>query len=220
MLQRWFDAALEWAGLDHSTEEPLRLVRLTAAVVALAGTCLSLALGCSGAEPRAFALIGPLWAVYGLVAGVATGVLEPALDALVGILGDVGLRRAGGGYSAIEAMIARGELDAAAEGYRERARNPLERTEATIRHAALLAGPLDQPESAVTELDNLRHGPLSPRDEFRVGLALVELYRNRLREPGRAMGELRRLIDRYPGEPATARLRSMLAEMKAVRSEE
>jgi hypothetical protein len=214
VLQRWFNAALEWAGVDHSTEEPLRLVRMTAGVLALAGTCLSLGLGCSGVEPRAFALIGPLWAVYGLVAGLATGVLEPALDALIGILGDIGLRRAGGGYSGIEALVARGELAAAADGYRERARNPLERTEATIRHAVLLAGPLDQPETAVVELDNLRHGPLSPRDEFRIGLALVDLYRNRLGEPGRAMGELRRLIDRYPGEPATARLRAILAELK------
>jgi hypothetical protein len=156
-----------------------------------------------------------LWAVYGLVAGLATGVLEPALDALVGVLSDVGLRRAGGGYSAIETLVARGELAAAAEAYRERARNPLERTEATIRHAALLAGPLEQPETAVVELDNLRHGPLSARDEFRIGLALVELYRTRLDQPGRAMGELRRLIDRYPGEPATARLREVLAELKA-----
>jgi hypothetical protein len=213
VLQRWFSEAREW--LDHSTEEPLRLVRLTAGVFALAGTCLSLGLGCSGVEPRAFALIGPLWAVYGLVAGLATGVLEPALDALTGILGDVGLRWAGGGYSAIETLIARGELTAAAEGYRERARNPLERTEATIRHAALLAGPLAQPETAVVELDNLRHGPLSSRDEFRIGLALVELYRDRVGEPGRAMGELRRLIDRYPGDPATARLRVMLAELKS-----
>jgi hypothetical protein len=213
VLQRWFSEAREW--LDHSTEEPLRLVRLTAGVLALAGTCLSLGLGCSGVEPRAFALIGPLWAVYGLVAGLATGVLEPALDALIGILGDVGLRRAGGGYSAIETLIARGELTAAAEGYRERARNPLERTEATLRHAALLAGPLAQPETAVVELDNLRHGPLSSRDEFRIGLALVELYRDQVGEPGRAMGELRRLIDRYPGDPATAPLRVMLAELKS-----
>jgi hypothetical protein len=211
-MQHWFAEARDW--VNHSTEEPLRLVRLMAGILALGGTCLALGLGCSGVEPRAYALIGPLWAVYGLVAGLATGVLEPALDALIGILSDVGLRRVGDGYSAIETLVARGELAAAADAYRERARNPLERTEATIRHAALLAGRLDQPETAVVELDNLRHGPLSARDEFRIGLALVELYRSRLGEPGRAMGELRRLIDRYPAEPATARLRAMLAELK------
>jgi hypothetical protein len=212
VLQHYFNEAREW--LDHSTEEPLRLVRLMAGMLAVAGTCLALGLGCSGVEHGAFALIGPLWAVYGLVAGLATGVLEPTIDALVGILSDVGLRRGGAGYSAIETLVARGELDAAAEAYRERARNPLERTEATIRHAALLAGEMDQPETAVVELDNLRQGPLSARDEFRIGLTLVALYRDRLEQPGRAMAELRRLIDRYPGEPATARLREMLAEMK------
>jgi hypothetical protein len=213
VLQRWLHDARDW--VNHSSEEPLRLVRLMAGFLALAGTCLSLGLGCSGVEPRAFALIGPLWAIYGLVAGLATGLLEPALDALIGILSDVGLSRAGGGYSAIETLVARGELAAAAEGYRERAKNPLERTEATLRRAMLLSGPLNQPETAVVELDNLRHGPLPPRDEFRVGLALVGLYRDRMEEPGRAMGELRRLIDRYPGEPATARLRTMLAELKS-----
>jgi hypothetical protein len=51
VLQRWFSTTREW--LDHSTEEPLRLVRLSAGMLALGGTCLALAWGAavSSLEP-------------------------------------------------------------------------------------------------------------------------------------------------------------------------
>ncbi len=44
---------------------------------------------------------------------------------------------------------------------------------------------------------------------------LVDLYTGPLDEPGRALGELRRLIDRYPGSPAAENARSALATLKA-----
>jgi hypothetical protein len=50
-----------------------------------------------------------------------------------------------------------------------------------------------------------------------VGLALVELYEHHLADPGRAMAELRRLIDRYPTAQDARRLRTALAELKAAR---
>jgi hypothetical protein len=78
----------------------------------------------------------------------------------------------------------------------------------------LLAGPLSQPETALVELDALRHSPLSAADDLRVGAALVELYERRLGDPGRAMAELRRLIDRHPGDRSVRRLRHALAELK------
>jgi hypothetical protein len=48
-------------------------------------------------------------------------------------------------------------------------------------------------------------------------LALVELYENDLKDPGRAMAELRRLIDRYPTAQGARRLRVALASLKAER---
>src|SRR4051812_50195203 len=81
-------------------------------------------------------LIGALWAVYGLVVGFTSGVLEPVIDGLFNVLSSVGLMRTGGGYSAIETLVARGHLTAAAEAYAERARNPGERGDATLRRAA------------------------------------------------------------------------------------
>lgn len=199
------------------TEEPLGLVRLVVGSIALIGTLLALVFALVQREPRALELVGALWAVYGLVVGFVFGVLEPVIDGFFQLMANVGLIRPGEGYSAIDSLAARGHTEAAAEAYAERARNHSERAEATLRRAALLAGPLGEPETAAVELDSLRAAPLSKRDDFRVGLALVELYEHHLGDPGRAMTELRRLIDRYPTAQDARRLRTALGELKAER---
>ena len=50
--------------------------------------------------------------------------------------------------------------------------------------------------------------------DLRVGVALVDIYERRLSDPGRAMVELRRLIDLYPERRTTLRLRRELAMLK------
>jgi hypothetical protein len=193
----------------------LELVRLVVGMFALLGTAIAIVLGLGG-NPLAFELVVALWAVYGLVVGFTSGLLEPVIDGLFHVFTNIGLMRAGGGYSAIETLVQRGQLAAAAEAYAERARNPHERVDATLRRAKLLAQSLSSAETAALELDNLRAAaPLSSRDDFRVGLALVELYEDRLADPGRAMAELRRLIDRHPSARDARRLRTALAELKA-----
>lgn len=201
---------------SRSVEEPLALVRLIIGVFALLGTLIAVVVGVI-TDPRMLELVGALWAVYGLVVGVTTGVLEPAIDGFFQLMGNVGLMRAGGGYSGIETLAVRGHPQAAAEAYAERARNPAERVEATLRRAALLAGPLTEPEIAAVEVEGLRSHPLSGRDDFRVGLALVDLYDHHLDDPGRAMAELRRLIDRYPTASGARRLRAVLSALKSQR---
>lgn len=203
---------------DRWTEEPLGLVRLVVGTIALVWTLIAILLAFTGADPRALQLVGALWAIYGLTVGFLSGILEPVIDGFFHLVSNFGLVRVGGGYSAIETLAARGHLQAAAEAYAERARDKPQRVEATLRRAALLSGPLDQPETAAIELDNLRAGgPLRPRDDFRVGLALVELYEHDLKDPGRAMAELRRLIDNYPTAQGARRLRVALARLKADR---
>ncbi|MGH7580217.1 MAG: tetratricopeptide repeat protein [Gemmatimonadales bacterium] len=197
------------------SDEPLRFLRITAGVLLLFGTLVAIALALWGIAPRALLLVGMFWAIYGFIVGLTSGILEPAIEGLSRMLADFGLVRVGGGYSAIETLVVRGHLDAAAEAYRERAERPRDRVEATVRRAALLAGPLAQPETALVELESLRRSPLSPADDLRVGAALVELYDRRLGDPGRAMAELRRLIDRYPDSRSARRLRHALAELKA-----
>ncbi len=203
---------------DRWAEEPLGLVRLVVGTIALAWTVIAVLLEISGADTRALELVVALWAIYGLIVGFLSGVLEPVIDGLFHLLSNAGTVRVGSGYSSIERLAARGHVQAAADAYAERARNKSQRVDATLRRAALLAGPLKQPETAALELDNLRTaGTLRPRDDFRVGLALVELYEDDLNDPGRAMLELRRLIDRFPTAQGARRLRVALAKLKAER---
>lgn len=203
---------------DRWTEEPLGLVRLVVGTIALVWTLIAVVLAITGADPRALRLVVVLWAIYGLIVGFLSGVLEPVIDGFFHLVSNFGIVRVGTGYSAIEKLAARGHLQAAADAYAERARNKAQRVDATLRRAALLAGPLGHPETAAIELDNLRTvGPLRPQDDFRVGLALVELYEADLQDPGRAMAELRRLIDRYPTARGARRLRVALANLKSDR---
>jgi hypothetical protein len=201
---------------SRSVEEPLGLVRLVVGTFALVGTLIAVIVGVI-TEPRMLELVGALWAVYGLMVGFTSGVLEPVIDGLFNVLSNAGLMRAGGGYSAIETLVARGHITAAAEAYAERAREPRERVDATLRRAKLLAESLGSAETAAVELDGLRSHPLSGRDDFRVGLALVELYEHHLADPGRAMAELRRLIDHHPSARDARRLRTALAALKSER---
>ena len=201
-----------------SVEEPLGVVRLVVGTIALLGTLVAAALAFTGVGPLALELIGALWAVYGLAVGLVSGVLEPVVDGLSRAFSDVGLVRAGGGYSEIETLEARGKLAEAAEAYAERARNRTDRVDATLRRAALLAGPLSQPELAAAELETLRSTLVpSGREDLRIGLALIDLYEHGLDDPGRAMAELRRLIDRYPTAAGARRLRAALAGLKSQR---
>jgi tetratricopeptide (TPR) repeat protein len=202
------------------TEEPFGLVRLVVGAVALLGTVVAIILAVLTRDLRMLELVGAVWAVYGLTLGFLYGVLDPVIDGFFRLMSNVGLTRAGSGYSAMETLVARGHFKAAAEAYAEAARNDAERVEATLRRAALLAGPLGEPETAAVELDSLRAARLSSRDDFRIGLALIDLFEHQLQDPGRAMGELRRLIDRYPTAQAARRLRVALRELKAQRQVE
>jgi hypothetical protein len=203
--------AVEDAG--GSSDEPLRLLRITVGVLLLLGSVLAVALAVSGIAPRALQLVGMFWAIYGFIVGLTSGVLEPVIEGVARALADLGLVR-GGGFSAIETLVVRGDFASAAEAYRERAQRPAERVEATVRRAALLGGPLQQPETALVELESLRREKLSPAEDLRVGVALVDLHERRMGNPGRAMAELRRLIDRHPGHASVRRLRRALADLK------
>jgi hypothetical protein len=201
-----------------SVENPLALARLFVAGVLLFATVVAIVLWATGMVPRALELVGIFWALYGFVMGLLGGVLEPAVEGFARVLMDLGLRRAGGGYSAIESLAVRGHYEAAAEAYRERAQDPADQVEATLRRAALLAGALRQPETAAGELENLRgRVPPGSDDDLRIGLALVELYEDRLGDPGSAMRELRRLIDQHPSSRHLRRLRAELADLKRQR---
>lgn len=93
-------------GTDFA-QDPLRLLRLAVGGLWLVGTIIALTLALTGIAPRAILLVGAFWAIYGMVLAFVGGVLEPVTDFFVMALQNVGLIRAGGGYSGIETMVAR-----------------------------------------------------------------------------------------------------------------
>jgi hypothetical protein len=203
------------ARVASKDQDPFRLLRFAAGAILLFATLVALLLWITGITSRAALLLGAFWAVYGLVFGLLDGFLEPMTDLWFQMLQNVGLMRYGAGYASIETLASRGLFDAAANEYMTRAQQDGGDAEALVRRAAIVAGPLANPAMAALELDNFRDTRrLRPRDDIKVGLALAELYERRLADPGRAMTELRRLIDLYPSSRGARQLRQTLNGMR------
>lgn len=210
------DASALRRQLAAAADDPFVLARLVVSGLLLLATVVAVILSLSGIAPRAWLLLGAVWAVYGVVHGVFDWVLEPVTGFLVQGVANIGVDRIGSGFSALEAQVARGDAAGAAEAYLRRAATAAERVPALVRRAALLAGPLGRPADAVTELESLRRTTpaLAAADDIAIGLALVDLHEHRLGAPGRAMAELRRLIDRHPESHHAQRIRAMLAALR------
>jgi hypothetical protein len=178
---------------------------------------VALLLALTGLAPGALLLAGMLWTIFGVLSGLLDAIVGPMIEWGASVLSNVGLDRAGGGFSAEESMAAQGHNEAAAESYLRRAGDPRARAPALLRRAQLLAGPLGKPESAVAELEALQRDAdrLGPENDMRLGLALAELYEQKLADPGRAIVEVRRLIDRYPHARQARHLRLLLGALRA-----
>lgn len=162
---------------------------------------------------------GVLWVLLGLLTLVVRTVTTFP-DSAAHFLQNIGLAPATSGLSAIEAMAARGRYAEAAEAYLARSRDPRVAAEAMIRRAGLLADALGVPESAARELTLFRDGrTLTPGEDLWIGRTLVDLYDGPLKAPGRAMVELRRLLDRYPRSAEAPRLQQMLDALREERFE-
>jgi hypothetical protein len=192
------------------------MARLVVSGLLVFASLVAVGLSLAGVAPRAWQVAVAAWAVWGAVHGVFDLILEPLMEFLSRSVTDAGLRRSGGGFSEVETLEAQGHIQAAADAYRDRATRKLDRVNATLRRAALLAGPLAEPNQAVAELEALQQSSprLSPADAIVVGLALADLHEHRLDAPGAAMAELRRLIDAYPGSHHARHLRATLAALR------
>jgi hypothetical protein len=199
-----------------SSSDPFDFIRYAAGFLLALGTIVAVVLWLTGITPDALLLVGALWSLYGLMHAVLDGVLDPAIDLVTAMLQNVGLSPFRQGYSQIETMVVRGNIDAAAAEYAQLAAQG--DAQALVRRTALLAGPLKMPEKARIELEEFREGrSLNPADDIRVGLALAGVYEDSLAEPGRAMREIRRLLDLYPNSRGLRHFRRTLAALKAER---
>lgn len=176
-------------------------------------------------------IVGSLVLLAGLALAALTCVLYvvfkflavPSANTLVGFLG----AQSGSstppikGHSAIEALVAEGRYQDAAVAYRrEIAADPSD-IEARSRLAQLLMDRLEDFTAAARYLKEAREVTTNDRQKMGYSLRLIDLYRSRLNDRGKAMVELRRFIDTFPDSPHIDGIRrelsELLVEMRAAR---
>jgi len=119
-------------------------------------------------------------------------------------------------FSLEESLAARGDVPGALAAYE---RVIAERPTAVLprsRAAELYAGRGGNPARAAELFREIRAiEGVARRDALYACSRLVDLYDGVLDEPGRALVELRRIIEQYPGTPVATHARDALPRMKA-----
>lgn len=118
-------------------------------------------------------------------------------------------------FSYQDSLVIRGQVDDALASYEAIIAERPNMIPARLRAAALYASRGGNPQRAAELLREARLVPgISARDDISAANRLIELLMGPLGEPGRAMVELRRLMDRHPGTDAAVRAKRTLAELK------
>lgn len=118
-------------------------------------------------------------------------------------------------HSGIQAMVMRGEYAKAAQAYRDViATDPADRL-ACEQLALLALQELKDYETAVFAYREAEKRHTVPGKKLTFGMMAAETIRDRLRDPGRAVVELRRLLATYPDAPNAAALRNELELLKS-----
>ena len=100
-------------------------------------------------------------------------------------------------YSMEQALVERGDLEAALSLYEARFAASPDDTEAMLRAADLYARSAGNPQRAVELFNALRRvDGVTPQQDLYATNRLIDLYTGPLATPARALAELRRLIDR------------------------
>ena len=119
------------------------------------------------------------------------------------------------GFSALEALAAQGHVGEALRGYeREVAASPQD-VEALVKAADLYILHKTAPERAAELLRAVRRVPsVRPEKVLYASHRLVDLYLGPLNDRGKALVELRSIMDRFPGSQAAIFARDGLARLK------
>ncbi len=118
-------------------------------------------------------------------------------------------------FSYQESLVMRGQVTEALASYEAIIAERPTAAAPRLRAAALYVSRGGDPKRAAELAREVQRLPgLSAKDDIAATNRLIELLAGPLGEPGRAMVELRRLMDRHPGTDAAARARLTLAELK------
>jgi len=207
-------------GLEHlsATTAKGRFVFLAMVMAVATLVALLEAVVLRSAVPLAVALLG--WAfvvLYGVMDGAFLHRGASALGAIT--LPSGSATPSVNQHSNIEALVARGRLAEAAEAYRAVIAADPHDLVSCERLAQLALRELRDPALALfAAREGERRAPEARRQ---AGFALLaaSIYRDDLKDTGKALVELRRILARYPDVPNAARLRAEIEELKAMHFE-
>jgi tetratricopeptide (TPR) repeat protein len=118
-------------------------------------------------------------------------------------------------YSQQQALVMQGKLDEALASFESMMRTKPDSVDVRIRAAELYARDKGDHRRAAEVFREAQQLPaITLEQEVYIAHRLVDLLVGPLNEPGRALVELRRLIERYPRSDAAARAREALGELK------
>jgi hypothetical protein len=118
-------------------------------------------------------------------------------------------------YSYQDALVMRGKVESALESYEAIIVASPEIVDARLRAADLYAREGGNPQRASDLFREVQRIPgVSAADDLYASNRLVDLYAGPLRQPGRAIVELRRIEKRYPRSPAAAHAPRAIAALK------
>jgi hypothetical protein len=119
-------------------------------------------------------------------------------------------------YSFQESLAARGDVAGALESFEAVIQDSPDSALPRIRAAELYAKGSRDLKRAAELFRSVRDMPAaSSRDVLYASSRLVDLYDGPLEDPGRALVELRRIIERFPSSPAASSARNALPVLKA-----
>jgi hypothetical protein len=160
------------------------------------------------------------WGILGLYFLMNRTVIEPVGDAIGRILVPAGGSTPSvAQHSNIEAMEARGRFAEAAEAYRHvMASDPTDLV-ACEKLGQLALRQLKDYPLAITAYREAEKRVDDSRRKFGFGMLVAGIYRENLKDYGKAMVELRRIQSRYPDAPNHARLSAEIDALKALHFE-
>lgn len=160
------------------------------------------------------------WAFVALYAVLQGSVLERAGGAIASITVPSGSSTPSvAQHSNIEAMQARGLNAQAAEAYRAViAADPLDLV-ACEKLGQLAMRELKDSDLALFAYREAEKRSPEPKRQLGYALIIAGIYRDDLKDFGKAMVELRRILSRYPDTPNAARLRAEIEELKTLHFE-
>lgn len=186
-------------------------------VIFLAALWLCWALAGRAGLPRGWALLVAPVAAFAITFAVARTIFAASetADAAMQLFTSAGSVLGEDQFSLEQAMVDRGEVEEALASFERRIAARGAGVDVRVRAAELYAREGRNPARAAELLRAARTLPelTEPQDVY-VTSRLAELLAGPLDQHGRALVELRRLVERYPGTPAAAHARSALSALR------